>query len=168
MTTRPRKPSAKAKKDDPQERIQQTLVKTYIALPLVNAMEEAEKLDPDTPFNVIIDANLDFPGARAAARQWILQVLGYLIGEDHQTASRLKPGKNKGQPHYVFARLTAQEIRALVELDGCKNAELEQRMADDEIAKKPGPLAGLISDGYRLISRRANKLCISRRPSAMR
>lgn len=154
MTTRPRKPSAKAKKDDPQERIQQTLVKTYIALPLVNAMEKDEeerkkkekkneKPSPDTQFNVIIDANLDFPGARAAARQWILQVLGYLIGEDHRTASRLKPGKNKDQPHYVFARLTAQEIRALVELDGRKNAELKQRMADDEVAKKPGPLAGL-------------------------
>jgi hypothetical protein len=126
--------------DEVQARIQRTLVKTYVALPLLKKLAESPT---GTEFNVIIDANLDFPGARAAAREWILMTLGYLIGTDYREAPRLKPLKNKDQPHYVFARLTAAEIRALVELDGRKNAELKQRMAEDLAAQKPGALAGL-------------------------
>jgi hypothetical protein len=59
-----------------------------------------------------------------------------LIGESHQTARALKLLKNKDQPHYVFARLSAQDIRDLVERDGRTNAELEQRMHADQAEKK--------------------------------
>ena len=59
-----------------------------------------------------------------------------MIGESHQTARALKLLKNKDQPHYVFARLSAQDIRDLVERDGRTNAELEQRMHADQAEKK--------------------------------
>jgi hypothetical protein len=126
--------------DDLQAHIQRTLVKTFIALPLLKKMAGA---DASRQFDVIIDANLDYPGARVAAREWILKTLAYLIGESHQTARQLKPLKNRDQPHYVFARLSALEIRDLVDLDGRTNAELEQRMHSDQAEKKPGPTAGI-------------------------
>jgi len=126
--------------DEVQAKIQRTLVKTYIALPLLKQMAAAAS---GTEFDVIIDANLDYPGARAAAREWILETLGYLIGESYESARRLKRLKNKDQPHYVFARLTAQEIRDLVDLDGRTNSELQQRMAADQASGYPGLAAGL-------------------------
>lgn len=126
--------------DEVQAKIQRTLVKTYIALPLLKQMAAAAS---GTEFDVIIDANLDYPGARAAAREWILETLGYLIGESYESARRLKRLKNKDQPHYVFARLTAQEIRDLVDLDGRTNSELQQRMAADQASGHPGVAAGL-------------------------
>jgi serine protease AprX len=119
-------------------RIQQTLIKTYIALPLLKDMG---KSPPNTEYNVIIDANLDFPGARSAARKWILKTLAYLLGTDLKD-QRLKPGKNEDQPHYVFARLTADVIKTLVELDGLKNDELGQRELADKAAGKLGASAG--------------------------
>jgi serine protease AprX len=125
--------------DEVHTRIQQTLVKTYIALPLLKRMRESP---PGTEFNVIIDAHLNFPGARAEARQWILKALAYLLGTDRKDA-RLKPGKNKDQPHYVFARLTAETIKALVELDGLHNRELEQREQADRAAGKPLRSSGI-------------------------
>lgn len=130
----------KSNEDTIHNRIQESLVKTYIALPLLRRMTEAEE---DAVFEVIIDANLDYPGARAAAREWILETLGYLVGKNHKTCRRLKPYKNKGQPHYVFARLTAAEIRGLVELDGRRNQDLIDRMKADESAEMPGAEAGL-------------------------
>ena len=92
--------------------------------------------DASRPFDLIIDAKLDDPGARAAAREWILKTLAFLIGENHQTARALKPLKNRDQPHDVLAGLSAQGIRDLVELDGRTNAELEQRMHADQAEKK--------------------------------
>ncbi|MEB3243873.1 MAG: S8 family peptidase [Cyanobacteriota bacterium] len=126
-----------------QARIQRTLIKTSIALPLLKKMEEAEQAESEREFDVIIDANLDYPGARAAAREWILQTLAYLIGQRLEEAPRLKYQKNKDQPHYVFARLSAAEIRALVELDGLRNDALEERMAADRAEHKPGARANL-------------------------
>ncbi|MFM7177790.1 MAG: S8 family serine peptidase [Bacteroidota bacterium] len=126
-----------------QARIQSTLIKTSIALPLLKKMEEAERAESERQFDVIIDANLDYPGARAAAREWILQTLAYLIGQRPEEAPRLKHQKNKDQPHYVFARLNAAEIRALVELDGLRNIALEERMAADRAERTPGARANL-------------------------
>jgi hypothetical protein len=58
------------------------------------AAEKNGRANASRRFDVIIDANLDYPGARAAAREWILQTLAYLIGESHQTAraGTLLPG----------------------------------------------------------------------------
>jgi serine protease AprX len=125
--------------DEVQLRIQRTLIKTSIALPLLHKMESAELIGKaDTEFDVIIDANLDYPGSRSAAREWILKTLEYLIGQLQTETPRLKHHKNKDQPHYVFARLTPKEIRALVELDGLKNNELDHRMDADRSAMEPG------------------------------
>jgi subtilisin family serine protease len=119
-------------------RIQQTLIKTYISLPLLEKMGEPPL---NNEYNVIIDTNLDFPGARAAAREWILKTLAYLLDTDLKD-QRLKPGKNEDQPHYVFARLTADVTKTLVELDGLQNAELQQRELTDKTAGKPGMGSG--------------------------
>ena len=112
--------------EDVRTRIQRTLVKTFIALPLLNTMADA---DAATEFDVIIDANLDYPGARAAAREWILQTLAYLIGQSHQSARRLKPLKNKDQPHYVSARPPPADTPDLVALAGSSHATLHARLA---------------------------------------
>ncbi len=137
MTTSPNKPDDN-NDDEVHDRIQKTLVKTVIALPLLKKMGESS---PDSEYNVIIDAHLDFPGARAAARKWILKTLAYLLGTDLKDA-RLKPGKNEDQPHYVFARVTADVIKTLVELDGLHNAELDQWERAEQAAGRPGASSG--------------------------
>jgi subtilisin family serine protease len=119
--------------------IQRTLIKTCIALPLLKSMDGG---DAATDFDVIIEANLDYPGARVAAREWILHTLAYLLGESPESASRLKPLKNRDQPHYVFARLSAAHLRDLVNLDGCSNDALRERRTADRSDKRAGPGAG--------------------------
>ena len=53
---------------------------------------------------------------RTAAREWILDALAAMLGASTGDR-RFKPGKNLGQNQYVFARLPAWAIRALVAAD---------------------------------------------------
>ena len=96
------------------ERIQSTLIKTVIALPLLDKLESGRGTDDE--FDVIIDANLDYPMGRTEARKWILDALAEMLRTSTDDR-RFKPGKNVGQNQYVFARLPAWAIRALVSAD---------------------------------------------------
>jgi subtilisin family serine protease len=105
---------------DVRERIQQTLIKTVIALPLLEKIgKEAAQPGRTSPavYEVIIDAHLDYPAGRKAAREWILAALAKLLSTTTDDA-RLKPRKNEDQPQYVFARLDAEAMRRLVASDG--------------------------------------------------
>lgn len=91
---------------------------------LLTANEATEGRKPivgiyPTRFEVIIDLNLEYPGGRQAARQWVL---------DHMEVAKAKAGvRDAGQgihfdkdlpaSQYLFARLEARIIKSLVELD---------------------------------------------------
>jgi subtilisin family serine protease len=95
------------------ERIQSTLIKTAIALPLLDKLEGGAG---DAEFDVIVDANLDYPMGRTEARRWILDALAAMLGTSPDDR-RFKPGKNLGQNQYVFAKLPVWAIRGLVAAD---------------------------------------------------
>ena len=70
-------------------------------------------------FEIIIDLNLEHPGGRQAARQWVLDHM-----EQAKTKANVKDAgqevlydKDQLNSQYVFARLEARAIKALVELD---------------------------------------------------
>ena len=70
-------------------------------------------------FEIIIDLNLEHPGGRQAARQWVLDHI-----EPAKTQAKVKDAgqeilfeKDQLNSQYVFARLEARAIQALVELD---------------------------------------------------
>jgi subtilisin family serine protease len=96
------------------ERIQSTLIKTAIALPLLDKLDDGGSVGAE--FDVIIDANLDYPMGRTAARDWILSALAVMLGTSTEDR-KLRPGKNLGQNQYVFATLPAWVIRGLVSAD---------------------------------------------------
>lgn len=114
-------PKVLASREESQsERIQSMLIKTAIALPLLDKLDSG--LGADAEFDVIIDANLDYPMGRTAARDWILDAVAAML-KTPKDDRRFKPGKNSGQNQYVFAKLPAWAIRALVSADA--SAEIE-------------------------------------------
>ena len=110
---------AKTKRDDERERLQRTLIKAVIALPLldkINRQGTAQEAEAPS-FEVIIDVHLDYPDGRKAAREWILNTLAALMKTNVATDPRLKFAKNQDQPQYIFASLTADTLRKLVACD---------------------------------------------------
>ena len=110
----------RSKRDDERERLQRTLIKAVIALPLldkINSQTAVRKGQAAPSFEVIIDVHLDYPDGRKAAREWILNTLAALMKTDLQTDARLKFAKNQDQPQYIFASLTADTLRKLVACD---------------------------------------------------
>lgn len=109
------------------ERIKLNLVKTVIALPLLDELNAERKrlkgkrrAKPQV-YSVIIDLNLEYPEGRAGARAWVLGAIAKLIAEkatpsirDQQTADEERSADN---PQYVFAKLEGNLIRELVLLD---------------------------------------------------
>jgi len=125
------------------ERIQRTLIKTVIALPLVDKLLLDE--DGSAVYDVIVDAHLEFPAGRRAAREWIIETLRRLLGIDVAklgSDERFKPDKNRDQMQYVFGRLQGSVIRELVICDAMGNGELERRgLPTKTIPKSRGPNA---------------------------
>jgi serine protease AprX len=103
------------------------LDRTVIAIPLLDIMEEEivklnenPKLQPKS-HKVIIDLNLQFPGGRDEARQWVIKTTRELIKERgvnkdsrHQDINEERSTLN---PQYLFARLEGRVIRQLVRRD---------------------------------------------------
>jgi serine protease AprX len=111
------------------QRLQRTLIKTAIALPLYDKIRGAKPVTRRTrggpaQYDVIIDAHLDFPAGRKVAREWILDTLAKLLDTDREKDARLNSAKNKDQPQYVFARLDAATIKKLVVCDELDNDSL--------------------------------------------
>jgi serine protease AprX len=70
-------------------------------------------------FEVIIDLNLEYPGGRAAAREWVIANITNVIQELGIDDPGQEVHFEKDQPasQYVFARLEARVIQRLVERD---------------------------------------------------
>jgi len=70
-------------------------------------------------FQVIIDLNLEHPGGRMAARQWVIDAIGHAKADVNVRDDGQEVHFEKDQPNsqYLFARLEARVIQRLVELD---------------------------------------------------
>lgn len=106
----------------------ETLDRTVIAIPLLREMhaetEEAGKAKKGRKrqpaprkYDVIVDANLEFSGGRQEAREKIKEAIEQITQGRAQEGIGLDRLKSKVSQQYVFARLTAADIRALVRLD---------------------------------------------------
>jgi hypothetical protein len=107
------------------ERLQRNLLKTTIALPLLDKLNDLTPETANTPLDVIIDANLEFPTGRKPAREWILATLEQLL-KVPQTDPAFKPDKNLDQPQYVFATVPAAILGKLVMIDEMSLAQLKE------------------------------------------
>ena len=106
----------------------------------------AERLDPPpmlrvhpARFEVIIDLNLEHPGGRAAAREWVLTNIERAKAEAGVRDAGQELHYEKDQPNgqYMFATLEARAIQKLVELD---MAHARERAAEYQ-AKSPSAKA---------------------------
>lgn len=135
------------------------LSRVIIAIPLAKAMDAIEGkrnlsatertralqdvIVEGDRFSVIIDLNMAFPGGREGARQRTLDLLYRVLrvgtdpGSDADDIEKAVPYRlRKISPAYLFARLTATEIRELVRLDnGWPPNEGQKRAAIDTTKK---------------------------------
>src|SRR5262245_24477167 len=90
------------------------LDRSVIAIPLLEKIRE----DENEIRSVIIDLNLDYPGGRDAARDWIVNAIQAakanigVSGEEQRVRK-----KSELSRQYVYARLNGKVIRELVRLD---------------------------------------------------
>ena len=116
----------------------ENLTQTVIALPLLQQLaEEHQRLRPPQAraqaavapplprlLGVVIDLNLDYPGGRAGAMQWVVDALNELVPPLTATEAHRAAGlnadqqpKNQYSQQYLFVRLEAAVIEALVVRD---------------------------------------------------
>jgi hypothetical protein len=77
-------------------------------------------------FEVIIDLNLEHPGGRTAAREWVLANIPRAkeLAKARDAGQQVYIGKDRPDSQFLFARLEARVIQKLVELD-VENAKVE-------------------------------------------
>lgn len=115
-----------------EKRLDENLVKTVIALPLLDKLNQEtaqRKEDPShllKQYDVIIDVNLDYPKGRDAARTWVFEALDRLIAQSAEGTRGQQVDRKKSEftKQYVFARLEGRVIRELVRLDGQVKAKI--------------------------------------------
>lgn len=103
------------------------LDRTVIAIPLLDIMEKEIARMKENPelvpkaHKVIIDLNLQFPGGRYKARDWVIKTTRKIIAEKglnkdskHQD---INESRSKLNPQYLFGRLEGEVIRQLVRQD---------------------------------------------------
>jgi hypothetical protein len=86
-------------------------------------------------FEVIIDLNLEYPGGREAARQWVIDHIepAKEAAEVRDAGQEIHFEKDQVNSQYIFARLEARAIQKLVELDmATAKADAERRNAENE------------------------------------
>lgn len=72
-----------------------------------------------TRYEIIIDLNLEYPGGREAARRWVFENIEQAkesMGV-HDAGQDVHLTKDQRESTYVFARLEARVIKALIDLD---------------------------------------------------
>jgi len=142
--------SSNSAQDDPVEKpfTPETLDRTIIALPLLDKIRKAK---PSDQFDIIIDVNLEYAGGRAEARkilwQWVDELPEVRRSKDVAASGGSVPAppagkaqgidasKSKYSQQYLFGRLSAANIRALVQ----RNEQARRETANE--AGKPGPSA---------------------------
>ena len=116
----------------------ENLDRTVIAIPLLKTLRDEEEADnigaPKAPkvHSIVIDLNLEFPGGREQARQWIVEKIKALIGGAKGAAAGRQELKSRGGPkqQYVFAALTGETIRELVRQDGDPKDPLKKEILE--------------------------------------
>ena len=70
-------------------------------------------------FEIIIDLNLEYPGGREGARRWVIDHVESAkeLAHVHDAGQQIHFEKDRPNSQYVFARLEARAIQALVVLD---------------------------------------------------
>jgi len=126
-----------------------SLIKTVIALPLLDQMHAEEhrrqqgEQDSANTYKVIISLSQDFANGRETARRWVINTIQSIIsgsadGRSNQAGEHLDTVKRKFARQYLFATLTAASIRRLVLLDGqeklqkCELEPILASLADEE------------------------------------
>jgi serine protease AprX len=118
------------------EAIKRTMAPTIVAEPLKSKVYNG--VDPDTKaeepkekvYRVIIELNLDHPDTREAAREMVLAMLRSVAGQD----SILGQSDPVSHP-YIFAQLTAEQIKSLIRADGQTAVEKLQSGRKAELAE---------------------------------
>jgi serine protease AprX len=146
-----------AVQDDPTAKpfTPETLDRTIIALPLLDKIRKAK---PSDQFDIIIDVNLEYAGGRAEARkilwQWVdaLPDVRPLQGAAARGSSVSAPragkaqgidgSKSKYSQQYLFGRLSADNIRALVQ----RNEEARRDTKDGQGRLGPSALYRIWQD----------------------
>lgn len=119
----------------------ETLDRTVIAIPLLRDLEQ-ERLGVKEPklHSVIIDLNLEFPGGRDNARQYVEKKLREVLDglgdkRRHEEDIKHKTGLSEGGTEksgdieqYIFAKLGGEAIRTLVSTDGNKTDKLKKEI----------------------------------------
>jgi subtilisin family serine protease len=86
-------------------------------------------------FEVIIDLNLEHPGGRTTARDWVISHIAQAKEETkvRDAGQQVYIGKDRPDSQFLFARLEARVIQKLVELDVANGkADAEKRRANAE------------------------------------
>lgn len=89
-----------------------------LAAPWDPSAQPIERIYP-TRFEIIIDLNREYPGGGEAAREWVLNHIEPAKREANvsDAGQQIDFEKNRPNSQYVFARLEARAIQALVVLD---------------------------------------------------
>jgi subtilisin family serine protease len=128
-TSKRRPGSTKLPESDPLKKpfTPESLDKTVIAIPLLDILnaEEArrkrnKRLKP-LVHPVIIDLNLEFPGGRDAARDWVINETRVILEKDGKTKEQgINITKSEYSEQYLFARLEGRVVRELVRRDSAE------------------------------------------------
>lgn len=115
------------------DEISRSLVKTVIALPLLDRFkEEKQKIEAGSTasavvYDVIIDFSRYYPGGRKEGREWIEKTINTLIEQSRSKpkdkAESVQVNKSNYTRQYLFARLSEHTIRELVLQDGAMNSK---------------------------------------------
>ncbi|HKQ72441.1 MAG TPA: S8 family peptidase [Blastocatellia bacterium] len=119
----------------------ETLDRTVIAIPLLNILKEDRRAKKPRPHSVIIDLNLEFPGGRIKARQYVRKKIEELIqasGDEKDSEEGIvdkigvtesgTPDMKGGPEQYIFAKLMGDTICRLVTEDGRKDDGLKNNI----------------------------------------
>lgn len=87
-----------------------------------------------TRFEVMIDLNLEYPGGRSKAREWVLEHIeeAKRRANVRDAGQRVHLQKENVNSQYVFARLEGRVIQALVDLDLLHAKEMTEKRKKDQ------------------------------------
>ena len=104
-----------------------------LASPEKPGVQPIQRIHPKR-FEILIDLNLEYPGGREAARQWVLDNIESAKKQSdvHDAGQGIHLEKDRRNSQYLFARLEARAIQRLVALD----MEAAKITAEEIAAKK--------------------------------
>ncbi len=156
--------SEQTRATDYEERLKQNLVRTVIALPLLDKINEDARRRRETPsrpptlYPVIIDLNLNYSGGREVARTRVLEDTKRLLSARGEQARGQQVDEKKSgfNEQYVFARLEGDVIRKLVEHDSREGPDRKIYQIWDDF-----PLKALITSSICTVKADAAKAAFS-------